>query len=102
MTASNSHRIISVIIHCLHLGEASGEGNKIKTMEGNIDYSVMRFFTHDRWLQRVEVLAKDTDFNLKNSKNEGKESKDKRTMDITQSHTKVSEIFQYIEKPHNK
>ena len=44
MTASNSYRIISVIpiIHCLHLGEASGEGNKIKTMKGNIGYSVMR------------------------------------------------------------
>ena len=37
-----------------------------------------------------------------NSKNEGMDRKDKRTMDITQSHTKVSEIFQYIEKPHNK
>ena len=48
MNASNSNRIISVIIHCLHLGEASGEGNKIKTMEGNIDYSVMRLFTHDQ------------------------------------------------------
>ena len=50
MTASNSYRIISVIpiINCLHLGEASGEGNKIETMKGNIDYSVMRLLSHDQ------------------------------------------------------